>query len=143
MLFSRIMLFLASSVAYAENVRRATSPTDSPTGTVDPSTIKDCTYWVNPTGGETCASIISDLNPLLTLEQFQCWNPSLGAECTLREGYSYCVEKNWGIPEPTPTPITSKSTLTYSTVVTITNTRYSTLTFVTTPPGPTATCGSA
>lgn len=36
-------------------------------------------------------------------------NPSQAAGCNLTTGNSYCIEKNWSIPEPTPTPTPTTS----------------------------------
>jgi hypothetical protein len=47
--------------------------------------------------------------------QTQPQNPSLGASCRVITGQSYCVERNFGIPEAEPTTATPIATTTTST----------------------------
>ncbi|KAL5422420.1 hypothetical protein PMIN04_004748 [Paraphaeosphaeria minitans] len=76
--------------------------------TVDPpttaasDTIEDCTLWATATSTSTCADLIEQ-GYALTPDQFNAYNPSQAAACKLIIGNSYCIEKNWSIPDPTPT----------------------------------------
>ncbi|KAF2441609.1 hypothetical protein P171DRAFT_446464 [Karstenula rhodostoma CBS 690.94] len=80
---------------------------DPPTTTA-PDTIEDCTLWAVATATSTCAELIEQ-GYGLTLDQFNAYNPTQAAGCNLTVGNSYCIEKNWSIPDPTPTPTTSSA----------------------------------
>ena len=79
----------------------------------DPNTTRFCSWWIDYTGAETCAQLLS--NNFVSEADFRRWNPSVGANCAgLKSGNSYCVETN-GEPAPslfstslmiTATPIT-------------------------------------
>ncbi|KAJ4994209.1 LysM domain-containing protein [Stagonosporopsis vannaccii] len=80
---------------------------DPPPTTAAPDTIEDCSYWRIATETDTCASISK--NAYITETQFSTYNPSVADNCNLIVGNSYCIERNWGIPEETPTPTASSS----------------------------------
>lgn len=114
MLFvSQVFLVFALSVSAAV-LKRQTDGSD-PAGTVDPSTISDCTFWVNVGSGDACSSIESYYG--IPGSQFISYNPSLKGDCSgLKEGYSYCVEENFGLgpapkstSAPTPTSTSNSS----------------------------------
>ncbi|MCJ1468156.1 hypothetical protein MMC07_006784 [Pseudocyphellaria aurata] len=99
-------------------VLRRQTDGSAPAGTVDPSTISDCTYWVNVDSGilsDECSSIESYYG--ISESQFVLYNPSLKGDCSgLQNGYSYCVEENFGLgpapkatSAPTATPTSSSS----------------------------------
>ncbi|KAL5358870.1 LysM domain protein [Aspergillus floccosus] len=89
----------------------------SATGTVDPNVASDCTYWVNSvTSGDTCQSVADYFG--LSVGDIVSWNPSLSTtDCTLNQGWSYCVE---AAPVKT-TATTKKTTTTTTTFATITS----------------------
>ncbi|KAH6639792.1 hypothetical protein C7974DRAFT_389209 [Boeremia exigua] len=81
---------------------------DEPPTTAAPDTIPECSLWHIVTETDTCASISADW--FITEAQFSTYNPSVADSCELVVGNSYCVEKNWGIPDPTPTSTTPTPT---------------------------------
>ncbi|RAK97321.1 uncharacterized protein BO80DRAFT_482371 [Aspergillus ibericus CBS 121593] len=64
---------------------------DFPTGETDPNVTSACTYWANSIEStDTCAGLESYYG--ITVAQLASWNPSLSTtDCTLTEGWSYCV----------------------------------------------------
>ncbi|KAI0121074.1 hypothetical protein BJ170DRAFT_644754 [Xylariales sp. AK1849] len=77
----------------------------NPPTTADPNTIADCTYWQVAASNDTCASISAYWG--ITVAQFETYNPSVGGDCELVVGNSYCIEQNYGIPPTSPTPTSS------------------------------------
>lgn len=93
-LLAQLGLFAALGSAYLQ---------DPPTS-ADPSTVSDCSWWIIATSTDTCAAI-AGANGISVSDFELVYNPSVGTECTLNAGQSYCVERNYGVP-----PVTSTST---------------------------------
>ncbi|KAI0838519.1 carbohydrate-binding module family 50 protein [Hypoxylon sp. FL0890] len=83
---------------------------DPPT-TADPNTVSDCSWWIVATSTDTCAAI-AGANGISVSDFELVYNPSVGADCTLNAGQSYCVERNFGIPPVTTTNTSSAPTST-------------------------------
>ena len=79
---------------------------EPPPTTSDPQTIKECTFWHIAVAGDTCEKLSSD--SALTVAQLTTWNPSLAKGCKFVTGNSYCIEKNYGIPDPVITTTAPK-----------------------------------
>ncbi|KAI1801809.1 carbohydrate-binding module family 50 protein [Daldinia bambusicola] len=76
---------------------------DPPT-TADSNTVSDCSWWIVAKSTDTCAAIASASG--ISVSDFELvYNPSVGTACTLKNGQSYCVERNYGIP-----PVITSST---------------------------------
>ncbi|KAH8698612.1 hypothetical protein BGW36DRAFT_148853 [Talaromyces proteolyticus] len=57
-----------------------------------PGIVSGCTEYYKAESGDTCISIVSDHYPIITVSQFEGWNPAVGKDCkTLLVGYYYCV----------------------------------------------------
>ncbi|KAI2789429.1 hypothetical protein POX_d04917 [Penicillium oxalicum] len=79
-----------------------------PRGTAHPDTTTECSAWVSPSPGSTCASI--EASKSLTADQFTAWNPFViqsDGTCALVSGYDYCVQVNYGI---SPTSLADTTT---------------------------------
>ncbi|KAF2108719.1 hypothetical protein BDV96DRAFT_556005 [Lophiotrema nucula] len=74
----------------------------------DASTTPYCTWWVDYSGGETCAQLISD--NFVSMTDFYRWNPVVKSDCSgLKSGFSYCVE---ALNEPPPSSSSKPSSST-------------------------------
>lgn len=107
--------FPGTSDPYAEyrNVSSGPRPGKAE-GPIDPSTVEDCTFYINrPTGDteDSCEEIAEFYQ--ISVSDFFEWNPVLGGECgNLVGGNSYCVEVNgtdFGPMEADPTTLSTPS----------------------------------
>ncbi|KAK8036495.1 LysM domain-containing protein [Apiospora marii] len=95
--FLTVLGLCASSLGY----------TIDPPTTAPSDTLQDCTNWYVGVSSDKCDAIAND--NFITLEQLYRYNPSLAANCDIKNGISYCVEENFGIPPPLPPTTTSTS----------------------------------
>ncbi|KAH7091201.1 LysM domain-containing protein [Paraphoma chrysanthemicola] len=88
----------------------------------DVNTSKNCSWWVDYDGSQTCAQMLDE--NWIDLESFRRWNPTIGSDCAgLTSGRSYCVEAavdpTTSTPTltPTSTPVPSVSSSSIKTIV--------------------------
>ncbi|OCL13420.1 carbohydrate-binding module family 50 protein [Glonium stellatum] len=114
MLFAYFAGLIHAGSVYASLRRHQFRRQDGP---IPSGTISDCTYFVNATTGDTCASIAVAWG--ITTAQFITYNPSVKSDCSgLIIGDSYCVEENYGLGPTsthTSTPLPSTSIITITT----------------------------
>jgi hypothetical protein len=80
---------------------------EPPPTTADPKSLPECTWWHVAGAGDTCDTLSATWG--LTGATLTNWNPSLASGCKFVVGNSYCIEKNYGLPDPEPTPSTSSA----------------------------------
>ncbi|RDW63078.1 putative LysM domain protein [Aspergillus mulundensis] len=109
------LALLGLELSTATPLSKRFSNGDFATGETDPDVSTACTYWANSiSSSDTCADLESYYG--LTIAQLVSWNPSLSStECTLNEGWSYCVESTDAVKPITTTSTTSKTTATVTT----------------------------
>ncbi|KAL4877580.1 hypothetical protein BJY04DRAFT_230540 [Aspergillus karnatakaensis] len=131
MVQSRFLLPAILGLAQAASLRKRFSNGDFAIGETDPDVSTGCTYWANSiSSSDTCAKLESYYG--ITISHLVSWNPSLSSDdCSLNDGWSYCVEA----PAVKPTSTTSTST----TISATTSTTFPTTTTTSTDPSPTQT----
>ena len=80
---------------------------EPPPTTADPNTLPECSWWHVAGAGDTCEQLSAAWG--VTIATFTTWNPSLANGCKFVVGNSYCIEKNYGLPDPEPTTSTSSA----------------------------------
>lgn len=80
---------------------------EPPPTTADPNTLPECSWWHVAGAGDTCEDLSATWG--ITVATLAIWNPSLSSGCNFVLGNSYCIEKNYGVPDPEPTPSTTSA----------------------------------
>lgn len=80
---------------------------EPPPTTADPNTLPECSWWHVAGAGDTCEDLSDTWG--ITVATLTIWNPSLASGCNFVLGNSYCIEKNYGVPDPEPTPSTTSA----------------------------------
>ncbi|ORY12426.1 hypothetical protein BCR34DRAFT_563775 [Clohesyomyces aquaticus] len=70
--------------------------------------VEDCTYTLVAIDSDTCQTL-ADFGSI-TVDQFKAYNPQVTDCDALVVGNEYCLEKNWGAPDPVSTTSSSSKT---------------------------------
>ncbi|KAK4182040.1 hypothetical protein QBC35DRAFT_457704, partial [Podospora australis] len=99
---------LASTATAAATIRHRQTD-DNREGPVEPDTAADCTWFDTAHDASyTCEYFATWWG--ISVADFISYNPSVGADCSnIKIGNSYCIERNWGIPDPVTSTSTTSS----------------------------------
>lgn len=126
---SQSLFVLAVVVGTVQGQATLSAPASTQTGTT-----KSCSKWHVVKSGDTCATLEATYK--ITHQQFLSWNPAVSSDCISNfwPNYAYCVSGSTSTASST-----TKTSTTTSRAPTTTSKPASSITRVTSPPGPTFT----